>query len=56
VCKDKNWGFALNYEARMFWMAKGLDDRLYRYLALTAIYRGKSNALQKKTTTKRAGN
>jgi len=37
-------------------MAISLDDRLRRYLALTAIYRGKSNALQKKTTTKRAGN
>ena len=51
-----NWGLALNYEAQMFQMAKSLDDRLYRYLALTAIYRGKSNALQKKTTTKRASN
>jgi Helix-turn-helix domain len=51
-----NWGRALNYKAQMFQMAKSLDDRLYRYLALTAIYRGKANTLQKKTTTKRAGN
>jgi hypothetical protein len=51
-----NWGLALNYEAQMFQMAKSLDDRLYRSLALAAIYRGKSNALQKKTTTKREGN
>jgi len=47
---------ALNYEAQTFQMAKSLDDRLYRSLALTAIYRGKSNALQKKITTKREGN
>jgi hypothetical protein len=39
---------ALNYEAQMFQMAKSLDDRLYRSLALAAIYRGESNALQKK--------
>jgi hypothetical protein len=43
--------------AAIFLMAaKSLDDRLYRSLALAAIYRGKSNALQKKTTTKRASN
>jgi hypothetical protein len=39
---------ALNYEARMFQMAKSLDVRLYRSLAMAAIYRVKSNALQKK--------
>lgn len=47
---------ALNHEGRMFQMAKSLDDRLYRYLALSAIYRGKANALLKKTATKREGN
>jgi hypothetical protein len=47
---------ALNYEAQMFQMAKSLDDRLYRSLALAAIYRGESNALRKKMTTKRGGN
>src|SRR5262245_3193951 len=47
---------ALNHEGQMFQMAKSLDDRLYRSLALAAIYRAKSNALQKKNTTKREGN
>jgi len=47
---------ALNHEAQTFQMAKSLDDRLYRSLALAAIYRAKSNALQKKNTTKREGN
>ena len=46
---------ALNYEAQTFQMAKSLDDRLYRSLALTAIYRGKSNALQKKNYDKKRG-
>jgi len=39
---------ALNYEGQTFQMAKSLDDRLYRSLALAAIYRRKSNALLKK--------
>jgi len=47
---------ALNNEGLMFQMAKSLDDRLYRYLALAAIYRAKSSPLQKKMTTKREGN
>ena len=47
---------ALNNEGLMFQMTKSLDDHLYRYLALAAIYRAKSSALQKKMTTKREGN
>jgi hypothetical protein len=39
---------ALNYEGQTFQMAKSLDDRLHRSLALAAIYRRKSNALLKK--------
>jgi hypothetical protein len=41
---------ALNHESEMFQMAKSLDSRFYRYLALAAIYRGKANALLKKTS------
>ena len=46
----------MNYEAQTLQMAKSLDDRLCRFLALAAIYRGKSNALLKKMTTTREGN
>lgn len=46
----------LNYEAQMLQMAKSLADRFQRSLALAAIYRGKSSALLKKTTTKREVN
>jgi hypothetical protein len=46
----------LSHEGQMFQMAKSLDDRLCRYLALTAIYRGKANELLKKTTKTREGN
>jgi hypothetical protein len=45
----------LSHEGQMFQMAKNLDDRLCRYLALDAIYRGKANALLKKTTKTREG-
>ncbi len=41
---------ALNHEGRMFQMAKSLDDRLHRYLAFAAIYRGKSKAFLNETT------
>ena len=44
---------ALNYEAQTFQMAKSLDDRLYRSLALAAIYRGKSNRSGKNYDEKR---
>jgi len=36
--------------------AQSLKNRRKLTLALAAIYRGKSNALQKKMTTKREGN
>jgi hypothetical protein len=46
---------ALNYEAQTFQMAKSLDDRWYRSLALAAIYRGNRTAPEK-ITTKRGCN
>jgi hypothetical protein len=44
---------ALNYEAQTFQMAKSLDDRWYRSLALAAIYRGNRRRSRKNNDEKR---